>query len=52
MRPEATSDPHTSQLVRTPASRAASGLPPVANMKRPSGVCSNTNQMITAKISM
>ena len=32
MRPEAMSEPHASRSVGTPANRAASGLPPVANM--------------------
>ena len=31
-----------------PASFAASRFPPTANIRRPNGVCSRTNQMISA----
>ena len=49
MTPDATSDPQIRRSLRRPASRAASGLPPTANMWRPTGVCSNTYHTISAR---
>ena len=46
--PDATSDMKRRRSVRTPASRAASGLKPVAYRRRPVAVCSSRYQMATA----
>ena len=46
--PEATSDAKRRRSMRTPASRAASGLNPVAYRRRPVAVCSSRYQMATA----
>jgi hypothetical protein len=51
--PQGTNDSTTTAAVRTPASRAASALPPVAYYtRRPAGVDSGTYQTTTAMISM
>ncbi len=49
--PDAISEPQTMRSEEMPASRAASRLPPTANIRRPSGVCSSTNQITTAMTS-
>ena len=46
--PDATSDRKRSRSTCTPASRAASGLKPVAYRRRPVAVCSSRYQMATA----